>query len=106
MNYNELINKYFKNNKVKKCFLNQVDLYNKIKETIIIHNKYNIGDKVVLNKGTLLHGTRISVDNLFKIKEKGILAVEFYDKKYPNQKNHILLNFGILKKIYYSTITY
>lgn len=98
MNYNELINKYFKNNKVKKCFFNQVDLYNKIKENIIIHNKYNIGDKVILNKGTLLHGTRISVDNLFKIKEKGILAVEFYDKKYPNQKKPYTAEFWNIKE--------
>ena len=97
MNYVDLINKYFKNKKVKECFLHQLSLYNQIKENVVINNKYNIGDKVFLNRGTLLHGTKVDVDNLSKIKENGILAVEFYDKQYPNQKKPYTAEFWDIK---------
>ena len=97
MNYVDLINKYFKNKKVKECFLHQLSLYNQIKENVVINNKYNIGDKVFLNRGTLLHGTKVDVDNLSIIKENGILAVEFYDKQYPNQKKPYTAEFWDIK---------
>lgn len=95
--YIKLVNNYFKNNKVRKVFYEQIDLFFN-KENVEI-KKYSIGDLVELYPNYLIHGTKSNVDNLKKIKESGLLAVEFYDKEYENQKKpYIHVNFGILKK--------
>ena len=53
----------------------------KIKKT-----KYNIADEVYLDNNTLIHGTRIGVEELEKISKNGLLAPEFLGKYNKNKK--------------------
>ena len=50
-------------------------------------HKYNIGDDVILKKGTLLHGTFRNIEGLKDIVNQGLIASWFIDgriSKYPS----------------------
>jgi len=96
--YIKRINKYFKNKKVRNKFLEQLELFYKIKESKLSLPKYEIGTDITLNKYHLLHGTRVKVNELNKIKETGLIAVEFYDKEYENQKKPYTSEFWTIKE--------
>jgi len=75
-----LIKKYFRfSQNVQNIFIKQIT--NVCKENNskknFTHN-YKIGDDVLLNKETLLHGTRVDVKELEKIKKTGLIAPEFF----------------------------
>jgi len=94
--YLEKINKYFKNNKIKKIFKEQLELFYRISE-MNIEKKYNIGDEVILNKNYLIHGTRTKINDINNISKHGLVAVEFHDKQYPNQKKPYTCEFWYIK---------
>ncbi len=67
--------------------INQINRYYKSKEYVLIKNKYNIGDKVYLKKGTLLHGTYKNIEGLKDIIKDGLISSWFIDgriSKYPS----------------------
>lgn len=99
--YIKKINKYFKNKLVRNKFIEQLNLFYKIKESNIDLPKYKIGSNINLNKYNLLHGTKIKADELYKIKENGLIAVEFYDKEYANQKKPYTCEFWTIKEDIY-----
>ncbi len=94
--YYNLVNKYFKNKVVRKKFYEQIDMFFNVLP--IEHKKYNVGDYVELGKNYLMHGTKIKPEELIKIKNNGLLGVEFYDKEYSNQKKPYTCEFWHIKE--------
>ncbi len=70
-----------------KCFEKYYNLYNEIaKQTFNSHN-YSIGDEVVLDRGTLLHGIKsFNIEKIRGIKENGFLFSEYFGKEVTQQK--------------------
>lgn len=83
--YIKIINKRLKGNS-KKIMINQINNYfNSLNYKI--KNKYKVGDKVLLKKGTLLHGTYKNLDGLKEIINNGLLSsffIEARTSKYPS----------------------
>ena len=75
------------NGKTLDIVLNQIELFYK-KDVDIKKNKYSIGDKVLLKKGTFLHGLGNNKNNIDFIFNNGFIACEFNgdakSKKYFN----------------------
>lgn len=71
----------------KKIMLNQINnFYNSINTKLPNHN-YNVGDRVLLKKGTLLHGTYKNIEGLEEIVKNGLVSSWFIDarkSKYPS----------------------
>lgn len=67
--------------------IKQIKNYYKAKENYKIEKvKYNIGEKVKLEKGTLLHGTYKNIDGLKEILKNGLISSYFINtrmSKYP-----------------------
>lgn len=79
---NEKLNDNFKN-----IMLNQIEKYYLAKEYQLPNSKYEIGDDVKLDKGTLLHGTYKNIDGLKEILKDGLISSWFIDgrmSKYPS----------------------
>lgn len=83
--------KYVKNKfrgEALNILLDQIDLFYYCNDKFIIkQNNYNVGDDVVLKKGTLLHGTYRNIDGLRDIVQNGLIASWFIDgriSKYPS----------------------
>ena len=55
---------------IKELFINQINNFYEINYTF--KNSYKIGDKVLLKKGTLLHGTYKNIDGLKEIVKNGL----------------------------------
>ena len=75
------------NGKSSDIMINQIKKYYEAKEYVVPKNKYNIGDKVELRKGTLLHGTYKNIDGLKEILKDGLISSWFIDgrlSKYPS----------------------
>ncbi len=73
-------------NKQKEILISQVNTFFETKNIKISSNKYNIGDEVVLKKGTLLHGTYKNLDGLKDIVKNGLMSSLFTSgrgSKYP-----------------------
>ena len=84
--YIRITNEKLSNN-CKKIILNQIKRYYDAKEYYLPNNKYQIGDEVKLNKGTLLHGTYKNIDGLKEILKDGLISSWFIDgrlSKYPS----------------------
>lgn len=94
--YYNLVNKYFKSKEVRKKFYEQIDMF--FNALPVKQKKYKIGDYVELSKNYLMHGTKIKPDELTKIKNNGLLGVEFYDKEYSNQKKPYTCEFWHIKE--------
>lgn len=65
----------------------QIENYYSIKEYNLPINKYSIGDRVLLSKGTLLHGTYKNIDGLREIIKDGLISSWFINErgsKYPS----------------------
>ena len=87
----EYFENYSKTNfegKSQSLVLEQIDsFYECLNEFKLDDHKYNIGDEVVLKKGTLLHGTFRNIDGLKDIVKQGLIASWFIDgriSKYPS----------------------
>lgn len=71
----------------KNIMLKQINKYYDMKKTTVVNHKYNIGDEVKLEKGTLLHGTYKNIEGLKEILKDGLISSWFIDgriSKYPS----------------------
>lgn len=89
------IKKYYKlNNKTINLFNSQFDIFNSLKDKIIyFNNNYCVGDDVIIDDKTLIHGTKISVDELNMIKDTGLIAPEFIGEFNRNKKKPFVVEF-------------
>lgn len=74
-------------NESKTILLNQFETFREISKIDFTQKKYKIGDEVLLDKGTLLHGTFNNLDGLKYIAQKGLIASDFTKSrksKYPS----------------------
>ena len=83
--------RYFKGEKTINIFTEQYS--NFYKSNIQQLKKYGIGDEVLLNKNSLIHGTRINIDNLYIVKENGLIASEFYENEPRMKKKPYIVEF-------------
>ena len=83
--YIKIVNEKLQDNS-KKIMLDQIERYYEAKEYKIINN-YKIGEKVLLKKGTLLHGTYKNIEGLREIIKNGLISSWFINartSKYPS----------------------
>lgn len=83
--YIEIVNKKLNGNS-KEIMIRQINNYYNAKE-YVLNNNYEIGDKVFLKKGTLLHGTYKNIDGLKEIVSDGLISSWFINartSKYPS----------------------
>ena len=94
------IKKYYKlNNKTINLFNSQFDIFNSLKDKIIyFNNNYCVGDDVIIDEKTLIHGTKISVDELNMIKDTGLIAPEFIGEFNRNKKKPFVVEFWKINK--------
>lgn len=96
--------KKIKNKYSKNIMLDQIERYYNIKDNYQNkQKKYTIGDNVLLEKGTLLHGTYKNLDGLKEIVKDGLISSWFIDgrlSKYPSsvgvwnlKKNYLLKDY-------------
>lgn len=90
-----IVNKHFKHKrKVYELFLEQIDKFYKLQVEYKTKNeKHIIGEDILLDNNTLIHGTRISTNELTTIKEYGLLAPEFFGKYHKNKKKPFVVEF-------------
>lgn len=84
-NYIKIVNEKLQDNS-KKIMFDQIERYYEAKEYKIINN-YKIGEKVLLKKGTLLHGTYKNIEGLREIIKNGLISSWFINartSKYPS----------------------
>ena len=93
--HKKIIKKHFKlHKKTIELFKEQIDEYNKLLAyDDIKKTKYNIADEVYIDNNTLIHGTRIEVEELEKISKNGLLAPEFLGKYNKNKKKPFVVEF-------------
>lgn len=79
--YIDIVNKKINNNNnnARNILINQIEEYYKIKEFAVPKHKYNVGDDVLLLKGTLLHGTYKNIEGLKSIAKEGLMSNYFVD---------------------------
>lgn len=85
--YINIVKKNIKNDNSQIIMINQIKRYFDYKDRHIDLKKYEIGDEVFLNKGTLLHGTYKNLDGLKEIVNNGLISSWFIDgrlSKYPS----------------------
>ena len=83
----------------KKILIEQIRKYYEAKKCSIRKDTYNVGEEVILKKGTLLHGTYKNIDGLKEILKDGLISSWFIDgrlSKYPSS-----VGVWNLKKDYY-----
>lgn len=93
-----ILNEKFMGNS-KNIMKHQIEMFYKIKDEKIEYKKYKIGDKVLLPKGTLIHGTYKNIEGLKEIVKNGLISSNFIDgrsSKYPS-----CVGVWNLKKDYY-----
>ena len=72
------------NGKTKEILINQVELFYSDTDNII-KNKYNIGDRVKLSKGTFIHGIFGGLDNFDFIINNGFISTDFTNESRQNK---------------------
>lgn len=77
--YIDIVNKKINNNNARNILINQIEEYYKIKDFAVPKHKYNVGDDVLLLKGTLLHGTYKNIEGLKSIAKEGLMSNYFVD---------------------------
>lgn len=86
--YFEIYTKTNFEGKSQSLILEQIEsFYECLEEFKLDDHKYNVGDEVILKKGTLLHGTFRNIDGLKDIVKQGLIASWFIDgriSKYPS----------------------
>ena len=80
--YIKLINENYENES-KEMLLKQVELF--FTENNFSKNEYNIGDNVVLKKGTYIHGIPGYLDNFDWIIENGFIGNDFTNRSVANK---------------------
>ena len=64
----------------------QIERFYNIKEKVVSKQRFAIGDKVWLPKGTIIHGTYKNIEGLKQIVREGLIASDFIEgriSKYP-----------------------
>lgn len=90
MKKNDYINiakKNIKNSNSQAIMIEQINRYFDYKDRQINLKKYEIGDEVFINKGTLFHGTYKNLEGLKEIVNNGLISSWFIDgrlSKYPS----------------------
>lgn len=85
-NYLKVVDENIKGDSKEKL-VKQIDNYFIIKEKIIEKKRYNVGEEVKLEKGTLLHGTYKNYNGLKEIVKNGLISSWFTNdrlSKYPS----------------------
>ena len=86
--YIRITNEKLNNNFSKEIMIHQINTYYNTKGNIKIPNhNYKLNDKVVLKKGTLLHGTYKNIEGLKEIIKDGLISSWFITgrgSKYPS----------------------
>ncbi len=91
--------KFFKDKKIREMFINQIELFYKIKQSKPITHKYKIGDDVVLNKGHYLHGTRLTSEKYNYVYDLGVVAADFFaDKPRKDNKKNFVSEFWVIEE--------
>lgn len=93
-----IVQKYFRFKKhTIDLFMKQIDEFHKLENSYKnIENVYQVNDKIMLNKNTLIHGSRATMETLDKISKSGIIAPEFldtYNKIDKNKKKPFVVEF-------------
>ena len=87
-NYIKITKEKLKNDNSKEIMIKQIESYYNAKDNYKLpKHKYEIGDKVFLKKGTLLHGTYKNIEGLREIVKDGLISSWFIDgrmSKYPS----------------------
>ncbi len=90
----EYSRKISKSSKMRMLIDRQIDLYfDMIQHDYWDKTDYKVGDIVNLKINTLIHGTRIEVSKLGKIRENGLIAPEFLGKGSLNKKKPYVVEF-------------
>lgn len=86
--YLNKVKKYFKfKSLTKKIFINQINNFYELNKSFKLNkHQYKVGDKIVLKKGTFLHGSRNATDMIEEIKNDGIISRDFTNKYNKNAK--------------------
>lgn len=87
--------KYFKGNTLK---LMKTQIGNFYKTSSTKNKELNINDEVLLDNNTLIHGTRISIQELINIKNDGLIAPEFIGEYNKNKKKPFVVEFWKIDK--------
>ena len=83
----DFVNKSDLDVEVKDLFCDYYELFKKMENDVLEQNSYKLGDDVILNKGTLLHGIKsFSKDKIESIKNNGIILAEYRGQSVPQQK--------------------
>lgn len=99
MESKKLVRKYFRfNKKLIMLFDNQIDEYFKLSKTYRLDKKYKINDKVYLNNNSLIHGSRIKINELESVSKTGLIAPEFLGTYYKNKKKPFVVEFWRLNE--------
>lgn len=84
--------KYFKG-KTLSSFLEQINYFYDALDPYKIKSKYKQGDEVQLDRNSLIHGSRITIEELNNIKEAGLIAPEFLKTYNKNKKKPFVIEF-------------
>jgi len=93
MQKNELVEKYFKNKKTKQLFYEQISNYDYYQANYKITNRMKVGGEVLVNRNTLIHGTRLKYDELDVIAKNGLISSEFYSNFNKHKKKPFVVEF-------------
>ena len=89
-----LLSEYFRYKKrIYKIYISQIEEFYRLKEEYVGEAKYNIGDDVIIDSSILIHGTRISINELENISINGLIAPEFLGKYNKKKKKPFVVEF-------------
>ena len=94
--FEKIIEEKFQNNATRELFFQQMNNYFEYNESN--NRKYEAGEDVLLDKNSLIHGSRINPKNISLIKENGLIASEFYSKENVLKKKRYIVEFWNVEK--------
>ena len=86
MDYKQIVQDRLSTENSKRLLNKQIDIYEKVKKSNIIKKNYEIGQRVFLKKGTILHGTYKNLEGLRKIVNEGLISSEFVEGRLSKYK--------------------
>lgn len=94
--FEKIIEEKFQNNATRELFFQQMNNYFEYNESN--NRKYEAGEDVLLDKNSLIHGSRINPKNISLIKENGLIASEFYSTENVLKKKPYIVEFWNVEK--------
>lgn len=90
----EKLNTFKFRKKTIELFKEQITCFYENKNLVLQKNdSYNVGDEVLLDSNTLIHGSRICIDELETISKNGLIAPEFFKEYNKNKKKPFVVEF-------------